>query len=59
MVRAVSIQTGYMVQNQSPNDCILTYMAQVDPRGKHTHTMYVCMYVCVYKTLKHCFQIAH
>lgn len=33
MVRAVSIQTGYMIQNQGPNHCILTYLAQVDPRG--------------------------
>ncbi|CAN9511320.1 unnamed protein product [Ophioblennius macclurei] len=32
-VRAVSIQTGYVIQNQGPNSCILTYMAQVDPRG--------------------------
>ncbi|KAM8768887.1 START domain-containing protein 10 [Acanthopagrus latus] len=33
MVRAVSLQTGYMVQWQGPNRCILTYLAQVDPRG--------------------------
>ncbi|KAM6933417.1 START domain-containing protein 10 isoform 1-T2 [Xenentodon cancila] len=33
MVRAVSIQTGYMIQSQGLNDCTLTYMAQVDPRG--------------------------
>ncbi|KAM8853787.1 START domain-containing protein 10 isoform 1-T2 [Synchiropus picturatus] len=33
LVRAVSIQTGYMVQHQGPKQCILTYMAQVDPRG--------------------------
>lgn len=32
-VRAVSIQTGYMVQSQGPSHCTLTYMAQVDPRG--------------------------
>lgn len=32
-VRAVSIQTGYMIQTQGPSSCILTYMAQVDPRG--------------------------
>ncbi|KAM9358796.1 START domain-containing protein 10 [Symphorus nematophorus] len=32
-VRAVSIQTGYMIQYQGPNYCILTYLAQVDPRG--------------------------
>ncbi|XP_034723968.1 START domain-containing protein 10 [Etheostoma cragini] len=33
-VRAVSIQTGYMIQDQGPtNHCILTYMAHVDPRG--------------------------
>ncbi|XP_068601536.1 START domain-containing protein 10 [Brachionichthys hirsutus] len=33
LVRAVSIQTGYMVQCQGPKHCILTYMAHVDPRG--------------------------
>ncbi|KAF7666061.1 hypothetical protein LDENG_00118320 [Lucifuga dentata] len=33
MVRAVSIQTGYMVQSQGPNSCTLTYLVQVDPRG--------------------------
>ncbi|KAK2912626.1 START domain-containing protein 10 [Channa argus] len=33
MVRAVSIQTGYLIQSQGPNHCSLTYMAQVDPRG--------------------------
>lgn len=36
LVRAVSIQTGYMIQgpcSQAPNHCILTYLAQVDPRG--------------------------
>ncbi|KAJ3590306.1 hypothetical protein NHX12_008259 [Muraenolepis orangiensis] len=33
MVRAVSIQTGYMIQHQGPNHCVLTYLAQVDPRG--------------------------
>ena len=38
MVRAVSLQTGYMVQWQGPNRCILTYLAQVDPRGNHTCT---------------------
>lgn len=33
-VRAVSIQTGYVIQSQGPaNSCTLTYMAQVDPRG--------------------------
>lgn len=33
MVRAVSLQTGYMIQSQGPSSCTLTYMAQVDPRG--------------------------
>ncbi|XP_041651827.1 START domain-containing protein 10 [Cheilinus undulatus] len=33
MVRAVSIQTGYLIQCQSPKSCTLTYLAQVDPRG--------------------------
>lgn len=41
-VRAVSIQTGYLIQCQGPNHCILTYLAQVDPRGNwhcHIHTI--------------------
>ncbi|KAG7278936.1 hypothetical protein CRUP_036587 [Coryphaenoides rupestris] len=33
LVRAISVQTGYMVQHQGPNHCVLTYLAQVDPRG--------------------------
>ncbi|XP_058490788.1 START domain-containing protein 10 [Solea solea] len=33
LVRAVSIQTGYMIQTQGPNHCTLTYMAHIDPRG--------------------------
>uniref|UniRef100_A0A8C5CT84 START domain-containing protein 10 n=1 Tax=Gadus morhua TaxID=8049 RepID=A0A8C5CT84_GADMO len=33
MVRAISVQTGYMIQHQGPNHCVLTYLAQVDPRG--------------------------
>ncbi|XP_020564049.1 START domain-containing protein 10 [Oryzias latipes] len=33
MVRAISIQTGYMIQSQGPNRCTLVYLAQVDPRG--------------------------
>ncbi|TNN01472.1 hypothetical protein fugu_010854 [Takifugu bimaculatus] len=28
VVRAVSIQTGYLIQFQGPNNCILTYLAQ-------------------------------
>uniref|UniRef100_A0A3B3D0K0 START domain-containing protein 10 n=1 Tax=Oryzias melastigma TaxID=30732 RepID=A0A3B3D0K0_ORYME len=35
MVRAISIQTGYMIQSQGPNRCILVYLAQVDPRDFH------------------------
>uniref|UniRef100_A0A8C1X4J3 START domain-containing protein 10 n=1 Tax=Cyprinus carpio TaxID=7962 RepID=A0A8C1X4J3_CYPCA len=33
LVRAVSIQTGYLIQHTGPNSCTLTYLAQVDPRG--------------------------
>ncbi|XP_008308041.1 START domain-containing protein 10 [Cynoglossus semilaevis] len=33
LVRAVSIQTGYLIQSQGPSSCILTYMAHIDPRG--------------------------
>uniref|UniRef100_V9L5V9 START domain-containing protein 10 n=1 Tax=Callorhinchus milii TaxID=7868 RepID=V9L5V9_CALMI len=33
MVRAVSIQTGYLVTANGVNSCILTYLAQVDPKG--------------------------
>ncbi|XP_078062086.1 START domain-containing protein 10-like [Mustelus asterias] len=32
-VRAVSIQTGYLVETNSANSCNLTYLAQVDPKG--------------------------
>ncbi|KAJ8256745.1 hypothetical protein COCON_G00188970 [Conger conger] len=32
-VRAVSIQTGYLIQSNGPTSCTLTYLAQVDPRG--------------------------
>uniref|UniRef100_A0ACB8FFK2 START domain-containing protein 10 n=1 Tax=Sphaerodactylus townsendi TaxID=933632 RepID=A0ACB8FFK2_9SAUR len=34
MVRAVSIQTGYLVQGKGPRNCSITYLAQVDPKGK-------------------------
>lgn len=33
VVRAVSVQTGYLIQFQGPSNCILTYLAQIDPRG--------------------------
>ncbi|KAM6447753.1 START domain-containing protein 10 isoform 1-T1 [Liasis olivaceus] len=33
MVRAVSIQTGYLIQGKGAKNCSLTYLAQVDPRG--------------------------
>ncbi|KAJ6664783.1 hypothetical protein lerEdw1_005755 [Lerista edwardsae] len=33
MVRAVSIQTGYLVQGKGAKNCSLTYLAQVDPKG--------------------------
>ncbi|XP_066555322.1 START domain-containing protein 10 [Amia ocellicauda] len=33
MVRAVSIQTGYLIQSHGPKSCTLTYLAQVDPKG--------------------------
>ncbi|TRY58078.1 hypothetical protein DNTS_022719 [Danionella cerebrum] len=33
LVRAVSIQTGYLIQKTGESSCILTYLAQVDPRG--------------------------
>ncbi|XP_075796905.1 START domain-containing protein 10-like isoform X1 [Pelodiscus sinensis] len=34
LVRAVSILAGYLVQSTGPNSCTLTYLAQVDPKGK-------------------------
>lgn len=33
LVRAVSIQTGYLILGGGPNNCTLIYLAQVDPRG--------------------------
>ncbi|XP_062423483.1 START domain-containing protein 10 [Rhea pennata] len=33
MVRAVSIQTGYLVQGRGAKSCSITYLAQVDPKG--------------------------
>ncbi|XP_060032854.1 START domain-containing protein 10 isoform X1 [Erinaceus europaeus] len=33
LVRAVSIQTGYLIQSTGPKSCIITYLAQVDPKG--------------------------
>ncbi|XP_053329991.1 START domain-containing protein 10-like [Spea bombifrons] len=33
MIRAVSHLAGYLIKITGPNSCILTYLAQVDPRG--------------------------
>ncbi|OCT96294.1 hypothetical protein XELAEV_18013970mg [Xenopus laevis] len=33
LVRAVSIQTGYLIQSGGPKSSTLIYLAQVDPRG--------------------------
>lgn len=33
LVRAVSLLAGYLVQSTGPNSSILTYLAQVDPKG--------------------------
>ncbi|XP_032049233.1 START domain-containing protein 10 [Aythya fuligula] len=33
MVRAVSIQTGYLVEGKGAKSCTITYLAQVDPKG--------------------------
>ncbi|XP_063288270.1 START domain-containing protein 10-like [Pelobates fuscus] len=33
LVRAVSLLAGYLIKITGPNSCILTYLAQVDPRG--------------------------
>ncbi|NXW19179.1 STA10 protein, partial [Circaetus pectoralis] len=33
MVRAVSIQTGYLIEGTGAKSCIITYLAQVDPKG--------------------------
>ncbi|XP_043925360.1 START domain-containing protein 10-like [Protopterus annectens] len=32
-VRAVSLQTGYLIKSLGANSCILYYLTQVDPRG--------------------------
>lgn len=34
-VRAVSLLTGYLIQNNGANCCTLYYLTQVDPRGEH------------------------
>ncbi|KAG8144424.1 hypothetical protein E2320_012939, partial [Naja naja] len=34
LVRAVSLLAGYLVQPTGPSSCCLTYLAQVDPKGK-------------------------
>ncbi|XP_041534467.1 START domain-containing protein 10-like [Microtus oregoni] len=33
LVRAVSIQTGYLIQSTGPKSCVITYLAHVDPKG--------------------------
>ncbi|NXK89554.1 STA10 protein, partial [Formicarius rufipectus] len=33
MVRAVSIQTGYLIEGTGAKSCTITYLAQVDPKG--------------------------
>ncbi|XP_028904428.1 START domain-containing protein 10 [Ornithorhynchus anatinus] len=33
LVRAVSIQTGYLIQSTGGRSCTITYLAQVDPKG--------------------------
>ncbi|XP_069468560.1 START domain-containing protein 10-like isoform X2 [Ambystoma mexicanum] len=33
LVRAVSLLAGYLITSTGPNSCILTYLAQVDPKG--------------------------
>ncbi|EMP27293.1 PCTP-like protein, partial [Chelonia mydas] len=33
LVRAVSIQTGYLIQGRGAKSCSITYLAQVDPKG--------------------------
>uniref|UniRef100_K7FHQ2 START domain-containing protein 10 n=1 Tax=Pelodiscus sinensis TaxID=13735 RepID=K7FHQ2_PELSI len=33
LVRAVSIQTGYLIQGRGVKSCSITYLAQVDPKG--------------------------
>jgi len=30
----VSIQTGYLIQSTGPKSCVITYLAQVDPKGE-------------------------
>ncbi|NWW74465.1 STA10 protein, partial [Climacteris rufus] len=35
MVRAVSIQTGYLIEGTGAKSCTITYLAQVDPKGNY------------------------
>lgn len=33
-MRAVSIQTGYLIEGTGARSCTITYLAQVDPKGE-------------------------
>lgn len=33
-MRAVSIQTGYLIEGTGAKSCTITYLAQVDPKGE-------------------------
>lgn len=40
-VRAVSLQTGYLIKATDKSGCILYYLTQVDPRGEHLYAQVV------------------
>ncbi|XP_044283113.1 START domain-containing protein 10-like [Varanus komodoensis] len=46
LVRAVSILTGYLVKPTGPSSCILTYLAQVDLKGKDASYRYARVARC-------------
>lgn len=38
-VRAVSLQTGYLIKANGTSACVLYYLTQVDPRGESQEGM--------------------
>ena len=47
-IRAISHLTGYLIRPSAENGCILTYVAQCDPRGKYFENQ-ICYYFIITK----------